>query len=327
MDKQKSESDPATMLEDGRSPQEALSRFSRLLRIGKWVLSLILAFSMGLGGGYALWGRDDAKAAASRNAMAALAKQVNPPKGFRLPVKLGDLGPQLQAAGAIDYKQFAAVYEQAGHPLTDEQIKILNEGSDQPVVINRDNAHFLLNFLWAVGLANQNPILTEGAMLKYSGGQIDTFASTGGWTIGTKPVTELYASVALIKLTPEQQARVEEVAQAVYRPCCNNPTLFPDCNHGMAMLGLLELMASQEATTDEMFTAAKQVNAFWFPQQTMELAAFFKATAGKTFDQIDPRQAVDANFASSDGFRQVHTWLATNGQLEQAPSQGGGCGT
>jgi hypothetical protein len=63
-----------------------------------------------------------------------------------------------------------------------------------------------------------------------------------------------------------------EVASKVYRPCCGNPTSFPDCNHGMALLGLLELMASQGATVDQMFTAAKQVNAFWLPDQTRELA-------------------------------------------------------
>ena len=37
----------------------------------------------------------------------------------------------------------------------------------------------------------------------------------------------------------------------------------------MAMLGLLELMASQGATTDQIFEAAKNIDAFWFPQQTL----------------------------------------------------------
>ncbi len=101
-------------------------------------------------------------------------------------------------------------------------------------------------------------------MVQYGNGQIDSFASTGGWTLATKPITDLYASMDLIPLTTQQQARVEEVAAAVYRPCCNNHTLFPDCNHGMAMLGLLELMASQNTSVDEMFEAAKYVNAYWF---------------------------------------------------------------
>jgi len=36
--------------------------------------------------------------------------------------------------------------------------------------------------------------------------QIGNFASTGGWTIGAKKPTELYASTLIIPLTEEQQA-------------------------------------------------------------------------------------------------------------------------
>ena len=51
----------------------------------------------------------------------------------------------------------------------------------------------------------------------------------------------------------------ERAAPFVYRPCCDNATHFPDCNHGMAMLGLLELMAAQGASEEEMFAAARDV--------------------------------------------------------------------
>jgi hypothetical protein len=116
------------------------------------------------------------------------------------------------------------------------------------------------------------------------------------------------------------------VAYAVYRPCCNNPTAFPDCNHGMAMLGLLELMAAQDATADEMFEAAKYVNAYWFPQQTLEVAIFFKATENLDFADVDPRRATGRELFSGGGFRALHQWLAENGLLQQAPNQGGSCG-
>ena len=69
---------------------------------------------------------------------------------------------------------------------------------------------------------------------------------------------ELYSSAAIAQLTAEQQARLEEVAKGAFRPCCGNGTHFPDCNHGMALLGLLELMASQDASVDEMFLAANR---------------------------------------------------------------------
>ncbi len=193
-------------------------------------------------------------------------------------------------------------------------------------MINHENAYFLLNFFWAFGLVNQNSLLEEGPLVEYSNGQVGRFASTGGWTIGQKPAAEFLSSASIVTLTPEEQARLEEVANAVYRPCCNNPTAFPDCNHGMAMLGLLELMAGQGATVDEMFEAAKYVNAYWFPQQTLEVATLFAATQGKSFAEVDARQAVGPELFSGSGFNAVHQWLASNNLLEQIPNQGGSCG-
>jgi hypothetical protein len=259
-------------------------------------------------------------------AIVPLAQQINPPGGYTLPASFGDIGPQVLASGAIDYDRFEQLYRQAGQPLTDMQRAILTEGSDAQVVINRENAYFLLNFFWAFGLANQNPLLDQGPLEQYSEGQVGRFASTGGWTIGQKPAEEFLSSAPIIPLTAEQQARLEEVAYAVYRPCCNNPTAFPDCNHGMAMLGLLQLMAAQDATTDEMFEAAKYVNAYWFPQQTLEVAIFFKATENLDFAGVDARRAAGRELFSGSGFRALHQWLAENGLLQQGPNQGGSCG-
>ncbi len=258
--------------------------------------------------------------------MAALSHQINPPQGYTLPVNFGDIGPQLLAHGAIDYQQFIQLYNRLGRSLTEEQHTILTKGSPAPVVIDSSNADFLLNFFWSVGLVNQNPILTEGPMMRGGRDQIGTFASTGGWTLGAKSAVELYASAPIISLTSEQQARLGKVASGVYRPCCNNPTHFPDCNHGMAMLGLLELMASRDATEDAMFTAAKSINAFWFPQQTLELATYFKASQGLDFDQVDPQQLVGMGFSSGSGFQSVHIALEENGLVARAGSGRGGCG-
>ena len=108
----------------------------------------------------------------------------------------------------------------------------------------------------------------------------------------------------------------------VFRPCCDNPTHFPDCNHGMAMLGLLELMASQGASVEVMFNAAKYANAYWYPRQTIELAAFFKVKQKADFAQIDARQLVSQPYSSLSGFQNVHQWLSTNGVLPQAPGGG-----
>jgi hypothetical protein len=231
----------------------------------------------------------------------------------------------LLASGVINYDAFAAIYENSGNPLSKEQIEILKKGSDEKIVITAENAHFLLNFFWAVGLVNKNQILTEGPMVQYSGGQVEGFASTGGWGLASKPVTELYASLELIPLTAEQQKLVEEVAAAIYRPCCNNHTLFPDCNHGMAMLGILELMASQGASADEMFAAAKYINAYWFPQQTLEAALYLKSNEGTDFADADARLVVGETISSASGAGMVHENLKAKGLLEEAPGQGGSC--
>jgi hypothetical protein len=256
---------------------------------------------------------------------AALVAEINPEDGYSLPYTYGDIGPKLIEAGAFDLDQFAELYSSRGAPLSAEQIRLLEEGSDQPITINRENANFLLNLFWALGLTNANPILDSGPLVQNSQGNITTFASTGGWTLATKPIPELYASTQILMLTAEQQARVEEAATNTYRPCCNNSTLFADCNHGMAMLGLFELMASQGAGLDQLYEAAKYFNAFWFPQQTYELAVYFEATQSKHFAEIDGRTLVGAEYSSGRGWNAVHQALVQNGRIQQVPS-GGGCG-
>lgn len=252
--------------------------------------------------------------------------RIQPPGGYAIAASFGNTGPQLLEVGAIDFDRFVQLYEQAGQPLTEAQLTLLKEGSDATVAITRDNSYFLLNFFWSLGLANRNPLLDEGPMMQYGQEGVGRFASTGGWTLGTKPATEFYSSTPIISFTAEQLARLEKVAKGVYRPCCGNPTSFPDCNHGMAMLGLLELMASQDATEDEMFEAAKYVNAFWFSQQMLEVATYFEAAEGTSFADLDGRVASGPDYFSGMGFGNVHQWLADNGLLEQIPGQGGSCG-
>ena len=300
---------------------------------------VIIAFLSGLFTGYAFWGSSGAQGAAPAPStagsagqagqhsgdMAALMEQVNPTEEYTLPVRYGDLGPRLVEAGVIDFDAFATLYEGDGTPLSQAEMDILRQGSDGQITINAQNARYLLNFFWAVGLANKNPILLTGPIVENSEGQIDRYASTGGWGLAVKPVMEIYASLDLIALTPEQQERVLEVASAVYRPCCDNPTHFPDCNHGMAMLGLLELMASQGATSDEMFNAAKYVNAFWFPEQTMQVALYLKATQNIEFADADARLVTGRELSSVSGAQAVKKALQSSGLLQQAPSGGGSC--
>ncbi len=304
---------------------ETISLNKRIRQVAWMIIGTLVVFFIGFGSGYLTWGQDETAELKQQKELIALYDQVNPKEGYALPISYGDLGPQLIENGVINYDAFAAVQKNAADPLSAEQTEVLKNGSDKEITINAQNAHFLLNFFWAVGLVNKNRILTEGPMIQNSAGQYERFASTGGWTISAKPITDLYASTDLIPLTTEQQQRVEEVAAAIYRPCCNNPTLFPDCNHGMAMLGLLELMASQGANTDQMFEAAKYVNAYWFPQQTMEAALYLKTNQNVAFAEADARMVVGQIVSSASGAQIVHADLQAKGLLKQAPNQGGSC--
>jgi hypothetical protein len=304
---------------------ETLSLNKRIRQIAWMIIGALAIFFIGFGSAHLKWGQDKTAELKQQRELANVFEQVYPKDGYALSISYGDLGPQLLENGMINYDSFAAIYENSGNPLSAEQIEILKNGSNQEILINAQNAHFLLNFFWAVGLVNRNSILTDGPMVQNSGGQIERFASTGGWNLATKPVTELYASMELIPLTAEQQKLVEEVAAAIYRPCCNNHTLFPDCNHGMAMLGVLELMASQDATADEMFEAAKYINAYWFPQQTLETAIYLQLNEKIDFASADARLVVGNKLSSASGAGMVHEDLQAKGLLKQAPGPGGSC--
>lgn len=245
----------------------------------------------------------------------SMAEQVNPPEGFKIPVRFGSIGPKLHAAGAIDYHEFDQALKRVNKPLTDDQINILNSNNDEEIVISGQNAYFLLNFFWALGLTNLNPILTKGPMMDGGREQAGNFASISNWTIGSKPSIELFASQTLVSLNSRQQTLLEKVASNIYRPCCDSPINFPDCNHGMALLGLLELMASQNANEDQMYLAAKSVNAFWYPQQSLEIALYFLAVQNVNFQNTKPSDFVSVRYASGTGFKTVHDYLLSNNLL------------
>jgi hypothetical protein len=248
------------------------------------------------------------------------------PDSYTLPVRYGDLGPQLLAAGAIDLPAFLAIYTDGGKPLSADQEAILTAGSSTSIVIDHDNAHFLLNFFWAVGLANRNDILLTGPIQDKGPDTVGEYAATGGWTLAARPVMDVFASLPLIELTDEQQRRLQTVAEGVYRPCCGNNTAFPDCNHGMAMLGILELLAANDASEDDMFEAAKYINAFWFPREMTQAAAYFKLTQGQEFADVDAQRMVSKEIFSMSGARAVQQWLAEGGRLGEPVEGGGACG-
>jgi hypothetical protein len=305
----------------------AKKRFRRSSAI--WALVLLIIYLLGLGSGYGLWGLptpEEKAAKTQEEEMMKIMEQVRPVNGYTAPVRFGSMGPQMIAAGVFDISEFEKVYKQANQPLNEQQMAVLKESSDSQVVFNSQTAYFLLNYFWAVGLSNKNPILDNGPIQQYSQGKVENYASTGGWSLAKKPLKEIYSALPLIPLTAEQQKNLEEAAQAVYRPCCDNPTHFPDCNHGMAMLGLLELMASQDATVDQMLETAKHANAYWYPTQTMEQAIFFKTAMDTDYKDVDARLILGPKYSSGSGFQALHQYLGQNNLLPQSPNSGGSCG-
>ncbi len=256
-----------------------------------------------------------------------LFEEINPVSGFEIEAPYGNLGPKMVAMGVIDADKFKSTYDKSSQPLTSEQEDILQKGSTEKIKITRDNSYFLLNFFWAVGLANKSPILDEGDMMKYGGKQgAGNFASTGGWSLSKGDSMSYYSKSALITLTKEQEDRVNLVASNIFRPCCNNSTAFPDCNHGMALLGVLQLMASNGASESQMYEAGKYFNAFWFPGNYYDIALYFNNKEGKSFKDIDAKTLLSKDYSSASGWQSVKQWLVDKGLVQQPPKQGGGCG-
>lgn len=249
-----------------------------------------------------------------------LEKVVLPSRGVALPVRWNNLGAQLVAAGVVDPVALETLYAKRG-TFTDEQEKLLLGQTTGKVVLTTENAGYLLNLLWALGLSQKSPILDSGEIQNKEYGGPGSFASTGGWILAQGDAMNHFSKHTFLSLTPEQHALVARVAGGIYRPCCDNSTHFPDCNHGMAMLGLLELMASQGVSEEEMWDTALRVNSFWFPDAYMTLALYARQ---KNIDwsDLDSQEILGKGLSSMSGYRRIAERL----EASLAPRNAGGCG-
>src|SRR3990167_1539996 len=224
-------------------------------------------------------------------------KEIISEEGYELPAKWGSLGKQLVEIGVIDANKFEMVYDSRGG-LNDEDKKLLYGEDNGNLVIDKRNSGVILNLLWAFGLVNKNQILENGPMSDPQYGGAQNFASTGGWTLAQGGAMAHYSRHQLVVLTNDQQKLVEEVSKNIYRPCCGNSTYFPDCNHGMAMLGLLELMASQGVSEKEMYKIALKVNTYWFPDTYLTIAKYLQEKKNMSFDKADPKEILGKEYSS-----------------------------
>lgn len=257
------------------------------------------------------------KSAAEQKKVTDLTNQVLPEEGFTLPLSWGELGPKLIAAGVIDQKKFEAAVK-----LTDDQKKVLTGGIEAPVTINSQNSQFVVDLLWAIGLAQKSAVYNEGPLGTDYKGQEGNFASTGGWTLAKGDAVNYLNKFDLIALTADQQKRVVEISKNVYRPCCDNPTWFPDCNHGMAALAAIEMMVAKNLPDDEIYRNVLKLNSFWFPDTYLTTAVYFDRQ-GTSWDKVDAKTVLGKDFSSATGAQRLQSIV---GPLP-GKSTGGSCGT
>ena len=84
------------------------------------------------------------------------------------------------------------------------------------------------------------------------------------------------------------------------------------------MLGLLELMASQGVSEQDMYKAALTVNAYWFPDAYKAIAAYLQQK-GADWRQVPAQKILSADYSSAAGLQNIMSQIET-------PSGGGGGG-
>lgn len=254
-----------------------------------------------------------------------LSQKVIPKEGVNLGVSLKDSVLKMIELGAIDKQKFDELYKGREGGLPKEIASLFTGTFNQPIIINADNANIFLNILWPLGLSNKTEIMKESPMGKEYAKDIENFASTGGWTLGKVSGGKLFNRLPLITLTSEQEQVVKEISENIYRPCCGNSTYFPDCNHGAAMLGFIELAVSQGMTKDEIYKKALVLNSYWFPQTYVELATYFQSQKNTPWEKVNPKEVLGNEYSSSQGYLAVNKKLQAEDLIPKVGG-GGSCG-
>lgn len=253
-----------------------------------------------------------------------IVEQVLPEKGFRSKIALGDSVQKMIGYGAVDPEKFASLYAGRQGGMPDELRRLLERPSHDSMLLTAESAPYYLNLLWPLGLANRMTINDQSPL---RGPHLFNFASTGGWVLGKEENGGAYFNkFAIVPLTPDQERLVKRIADNAYRPCCDNSTFFQDCNHGSALLGLLELGASQGLSEEELWREALAFNSFWFPETYVKTALYFKVLQGIEWNDVDPKVVMGKEYSSASGWYQnVERPLQQAGVTLQL-RQSGGCG-
>jgi hypothetical protein len=229
-----------------------------------------------------------------------LERRLLPVEGKTLPIAFNGASKRLVEEGVIDLKKWNALYSKRKLTVPDWIGQSFLTESREPIQMDPVSALFLLNILWALGISNKTQFNERSPLL---GKRLARFASTGGWQLGKEKNGAAYFNkVANIELNEDQEQLVHQAAKSIYRPCCNNSTFFQDCNHGSAMLGLLQLGASQGRSEEELYAAGLIANLYWFPGQYSKIALYFQEIEDKSLMDVPARDVLSRKFSSGSGF-------------------------
>jgi hypothetical protein len=254
----------------------------------------------------------------------AVDAQVRPREGFRTRLVLGDIVPRMVAEGVIDVPKIEALYKERGGIPPDLK-RLLTGATDAPLVITTENANWLVNILWPLGLSNRMAINRRSPI---AGKDLARFASTGGWGLGKKKGAGYFNRYKLIPLTREQERWVWGIATNTYRPCCDNSTFYQDCNHGSAALAVIELGVAQGLPDDEIYRTLLAFNSYWFGPSYLETALYFNVVEALDWSDVDPRLVLSRRYSSASGWhRDAHGFVSkVPGLLPKTEGNGEDCG-
>jgi hypothetical protein len=231
-------------------------------------------------------------------------EQVRPKEGYQTKLVLGDVVVRMVSQGIIDMAKMEALYKERGG-IPSELKQLLTQSSDTPVTVTRENADWLVNVLWPLGLANK---MTINKRSPIAGKDLGNYASTGGWQLGkAKNGARYFNRYDFVPLTREQERRVWRIATSTYRPCCDNSTFFQDCNHGSAALAVIQLGVAQGLSDDDIYRTLLAFNSFWFGPSYLETALYFNVIGGKNWSDLDARVLLSRGYSTASGWqRNVH---------------------
>ncbi len=220
-----------------------------------------------------------------------ITSEVLPEEGFTIDAVWKDSINKMVEDGVLDPAKLENILKNSyGQEMKPEWKRLLEEPySDEKLRIDAENSVFMMYILWTLAKHNDIQVIHNSR-----------FASSfKNYDIGVGRAG--YGDAKLLELKPEQLQVAANVAQNSYRPCCGQSAANPDCSHGYAALGLMELMASQGYSEGEIFDAFVKFNSFWFPSTYIQNAVYFEATQGLSWEDVDKKLVAGAGYSSLSG--------------------------